>query len=80
MKVNKIYWKTCSKINAIDLIKALKSRYIIISIAERKNNKMKIINTKEFAGCSYSNVIENQEKFLETNSLQNMYQFYIIEE
>lgn len=79
IKDNSVYWKTHSKDNAKDIIRALKDRYLVIQVMERKDNKAKVISQFD-SGMQFMEVegIRKQIEFIHNNSLDGMYQFYLI--
>lgn len=79
IKDNSVYWKTNSMSNAKDIVRALKDRYLVIQIVERKDFKSKSINQFD-KGMQFMEVeaFQEQMKFIHNNPLQNIYQFYLI--
>ena len=80
MKNNSIYWKTSCSDNAKDILKSLNDKYLVIRLAERKNNRIKTISQFD-SGMQYSNAegLQKQLDWFGYNSIKNPYQFYTIQ-
>jgi hypothetical protein len=78
MRENKIYWKVNTQQQTKEIIQCLNDKYLIIELVERKNNKIKKINTVNVSHLPKMDAIDSQIEFLENNKVSNMYQFYII--
>lgn len=79
IKPNKIYWKTSNNTVATSLLRSLSDKYLIVQVAERKENEIKILKQYNSGMQHNTNVgVEHQINFVRQNHLVNDNQFYII--
>lgn len=82
MKNNQIYWKTSSADNVKVLLSALKDKYLVIQLVERRPGKKRVTTVRQFdSGMQYedSEGMEKQCAWVDSNPINNMYQFYVIQ-